>query len=303
MDIKHLRYFISIVENDFNLSQSAEILYISQPALSIMVNEFEKEEDIKLFKRDKGRIVGLTYSGEKYYNDAREVLQKYNNMYVNLHEKKDQMEGTITIGIPPLVLSVVFSTIMPKLILENPTIHFNIKEIGAYNLKNELLLGNVDIAVLLHPEGISKNIIESYEIQRSELAVFLSPKHRLAQKKIISWKELHKETMAIFDETFMIHHLLKNAFERNNIQPRIILQSGSWDFLLNSTKINQDLLSILPMPISDHYQFPDIVSIPMKEPVSWRVTICRLKKNSYNSIETYILDALLQEFQQIKKDG
>lgn len=297
LDIKHLRYFISIVENDFNLSLSAEILYISQPALSIMINEFEKSEAIKLFKRDKGRMVGLTYSGEKYYQDAKVVIQKYNDMYVNLHEKKDQIEGTIIIGIPPLVLSVVFSTIMPKLILENPTIQFNIKEIGAYNLKNELLLGHVDIAVLLHPEGISKNIIESYEIQRSELAVFLSPKHHLAQKEIISWKELHKETMAIFDETFMIHHLLKNTFERNNIQPRIILQSGSWDFLLNSTKINQGLLSILPIPISDYYQFPDIVSIPMKEPVSWRVTLCRLKKNDYSSVEAYILDALLQEFQ------
>lgn len=297
MDIKHLRYFTSIVENDFNLSQSAEILYVSQPALSIMINDFEKEKKVKLFKRDRGRITGLTYSGEKYYYDAKEVLHKYHEMQQNLHSKKDQMEGSITIGIPPLVLSVVFSTIMPKLILENPKIQFNIKEIGAYNLKNELLLENVDIAVLLHPEGISKNRIESYEIQRSELAVFLSPNHHLAKNSLIHWRQLEREKMAIFDETFMIHHLIKGAFERNNIQPNIILTSGSWDFLINSTKINQELFSILPVPISEHYQFSDISSIPMKDPIPWRVTICRLKKEAYSNLEAYILDSLLQEFE------
>ncbi|VEI47595.1 Uncharacterised protein [Actinobacillus equuli] len=36
--------------------------------------------------------------------------------------------------------------------------------------------------------------------------------------------------MAIFDNTFMIHHQLMETFERNNIYPNIILESSSWDF-------------------------------------------------------------------------
>lgn len=44
MDIKHLRYFIGIVENGFNLSRTSQNLYISQPALSMMINEFEHQE-------------------------------------------------------------------------------------------------------------------------------------------------------------------------------------------------------------------------------------------------------------------
>lgn len=44
MDIKQIRYFIAIVENHFNLSQAAELLYVSQPTLSMMINDFEKEK-------------------------------------------------------------------------------------------------------------------------------------------------------------------------------------------------------------------------------------------------------------------
>lgn len=62
MDIKHLYYFLSIVEHNFNLSRAAESLYIVQPTLSTMINDFEKNEKVDLFNRKKGRIVGLTHA-------------------------------------------------------------------------------------------------------------------------------------------------------------------------------------------------------------------------------------------------
>lgn len=52
MDIKHLRFFIAIVENNFNLSRTAQQLYISQPTLSIMINDFEEKQGIKLFNKN-----------------------------------------------------------------------------------------------------------------------------------------------------------------------------------------------------------------------------------------------------------
>ncbi|MGX7023254.1 LysR family transcriptional regulator [Vagococcus hydrophili] len=296
MDIKQLRYFVTIVDNNFNLSRAAELLYVSQPTLSMMINDFEKREELKLFKRAGGRIKGLTYAGESFYEDAMIVLQNYNDMFTNLHEQFKGMKGTITIGIPPLVLSVVFSTVMPRLILENPEIKFNIKEIGAYDLKNELLLGNVDIAVLLSPTGLADNLIENYEIQRSELSLFVSPSHKLAKRQKVGWSDLDNEKLAIFDSSFMINHLLMDQFERHQVHPNIILTSGSWDFMLNSTKINHDIATILPKPTKDLYQVTDVVCLPMEKPISWQVVLARLRKDNYSKIEAYIIESLTQAF-------
>ncbi|VEI47594.1 transcriptional regulator CysB [Actinobacillus equuli] len=55
MDIRHLRYFVAIVDNDFNLSRTSQNLYISQPALSMMISEFEQRENIQLFKRNNNK--------------------------------------------------------------------------------------------------------------------------------------------------------------------------------------------------------------------------------------------------------
>ncbi|MEO1768965.1 LysR family transcriptional regulator [Candidatus Enterococcus ferrettii] len=300
MDIKHLRYFISIIDNNFNLSHTAEELYISQPALSYMINDFEKNQDVKLFTRKNGKLSGLTYSGEVYYRDALEVIEKYDTMLKNLHNLKVNLKGEITIGIPPLVISAVFSDFLPDIILENPDIKFIIKELGAHQLREELLIGNVDLAVLLKPERIHKNLIDSYTIQSSELAVFVSKKNHLAKKKQITWQDLHKEKMAIFDESFMIHHYVKQAFERHHVSLSVSLQSWSWDFLLNSTRINRELFTLLPKPIASQYPFDDIVMIPMKDPIPWTVTICQLKKETSSNVESYILESLLSHFNSQK---
>lgn len=298
MDIKQLRYFMTIVENNFNLSRAAEILYVSQPTLSMMINEFEKREEIKLFKREKGRIKGLTYLGENYYKDAGEVLKNYNEMLINLHDSTKGVKGTVNIGIPPFILSVVFSTVMPRLILENSDIKFNIVETGAYNLKNELLLGNVDIAVLLSPTGLAENLIETYTIQESELAVYVSKNHKLAKRKHLTWQDLDNEKLAIFDPTFMINHLLLEAFERHQVHPNVILTSGSWDFMLNSTKINHEIMTILPTPINTTYHGDDVVCILMEQPIMWRVVLARLRKENYSNVEAYIMDSLIQSFSE-----
>lgn len=296
MDIKHLRYFIGIVENDFNLSRTSQNLYISQPALSMMINEFENRENIQLFNRVNGKITGLTYVGENYYRDAKDLIEKYNRMNKNLHQKHHQISGNITLGIPPLILSVLFPKVIPHLIQNNPDIKFTIKEQGAFSLKNELLLGNIHLAILLYPEQIPHHIMDSFEIYRSELAVFCSSNHHFADKKEISWQELHKEKMISFDKTFMIYQHLSERFERHGIYPDILYKSSSWDFLYYTAKTNHDILTILPLATAELYPDKDLVCVRIKDPVLWRITLCRLKKNNYSNAENYIFDELLTIF-------
>lgn len=302
MDIKHLRYFISIVENNFNLSRASQNLYVSQPALSMMINEFEQREKIQLFKRHNSKITGLTYVGENYYREAKELLEKYNQMHKNLHSTEQEISGKINIGIPPLILSVIFPKVLPELIQSHPHIKFEVVEKGAYVLKNELLVENIHFATLLYPENVSRNEIESVEIYQSELAVFCSPKHHFATRKEITWQDLNREKMVIFDHTFMIYQQLEENFNRRQIYPNIVYASSCWDYLYYTAKSTPDVLTILPLATEKLYAADDLVSVRIKEPILWKVTLCRLKKARYSAIESYLFDRLISEF-ETKKDS
>lgn len=299
MDIRQLKYFIKIVELDFNMSVAAENLFVSQSTLSVAITKFEERERVVLFERSAGRLLGLTDEGEEFYHAAVNIVKQHEEMMDSLRTGSSKTKGTIRIGIPPFVLSVVFSEIVPKLIRENPDIKFEIREVGAYQLEKELLLGEIDIAILLSPTQISPDLVDSYEVFQSELTCFMSPKHEFADQDIIHWNDLHQKDLAIADKTFMINHILKNKFQRHNVQPNLVLVSQSWDFLISSVILNPETLVILPHPIVDVYQFENLIEKRMSSPIPWKVIMARMKKENHSNLQTHVLEEIISFFSNV----
>ena len=292
MDIKHLEYFTEIVNCDFNLSSASKKLNISQPALSSIIKNFEIENSMALFERYKGRLVNLTPAGEVFHNNALELLEQYNKMMTEVRESSLKLKGKVRIGIPPLILSVTFSKVMPKLILENPDIKFEIIELGAHQLRTKILSRELDFAILLQPTEISANINE-HLLAQSQLSAFMNTSHPLARKKALTWQEMSSVPLAMFDTSFMIYHQIISKFKEHNLQPNIALMSQSWDFLLLSVQ-NTALATILPAPVGELFNLQDIIQVPFVDPIPWKVSICHQKKSRYSSLETHVLNSIIK---------
>ncbi|MDR1781944.1 MAG: LysR family transcriptional regulator [Bacilli bacterium] len=89
MNIKHLNYFREIVNCEFNLSEAARKLNITQPSLSMLISSWENSYDICLFKKINSRFTGLTGAGEYVYNYATEMLEKQEVFYKGLEDYKN----------------------------------------------------------------------------------------------------------------------------------------------------------------------------------------------------------------------
>lgn len=302
MDIKQLYYFIAIVEADFNMSKASKNLHLSQPALSQTITNLERMENIQLFERSHGRLQNLTPSGEVLYAHAKEIVEKFSEMMDDLQEESTQLKGNIKIGIPPVVISIVFPEILPKLLSENPKIGFEIKEAGAVELRKDLLLQEIPIAVLLTPTGLDSNTVEEVPLSKDELSAFMSKHHPLATKENLKWSDLHNQPMAIFDSSYMIHHQLLKKFSAEQVKPLLSLQSASWDLLLNSTR-NSNLITVLPSPVADYYSMDEVVRIDIENPIHWEVALCRRKQKRYPRVEDYVFNYMKEYYGIEKSEG
>lgn len=295
MDIKQLKNFVVIVESDFNISETSKKLHISQPALSKMILNFEREENIELFERSNGRLQSLTPAGENFYYNAIELLKQYDEMMEGLRDASSKMKGKIKIGIPPLVNTVLFTEILPKLILENPNIQFDIIEMGAFELQKSLILQEIDIAALLRPSNFKKNNIQEVLIANDHLCAIMNKDHKLACKDKLSWSDLNNEYMAIFEESFMINHYLMLKFESENIRPDVKLKSHNWDYLLDAVR-HSSLITVLPTPVSDFFSLKNLVKKEFDDPINWEVILCRQVKSHYTRVEAFVFKSLCQYF-------
>lgn len=301
MDIKHLTYFIEIINCDYNVSQASKKLNISQPALSAAIKSFEVENSMALFERHKGRLVSLTPAGDVFYRNALDLLEAHQRMMSELREGSLKLKGKVRVGVPPLILGIAFFHAIPKVVLENPDIQFEIIEAGAFELRKKLQARELDFAILLHMPGDPNPNLDEYLLIEDKLDAFMDASNPLAIKRLknqsLTWEDLRDKPLVTFGPTFMIHHLLMDKFATRNLVPQIAMTSSSWDFLLMAVR-NTPMVTVLPAPIAKVIKFQNLVQIPFADPIPWQVSICRPKKSHYNHLETHVLNAILREMSE-----
>lgn len=295
MRISQLHYFIAIVENDFNLSTTAQKIHISQPGLSRFIRNFEETEGIELFNRDGVRLKSLTPVGEMLYVEGIELIKRHDTIMNNIRELSSFYGGTIRIGIPPLILSVLFTEVMSQIMTLNPNIKFVLIEKGAFELRKMLLLNEIDIAILLKPNDLNLNIYNEIEIYQDNLTAFMHKNHPLAKKEKLSWNNILAEKLIMFDESFMIHHLLNDKFNALAIHPKHVILSGSWDFFIETVRIS-NFVTILPQPILKLIKSDMVIDVPIESPIPWKVAVYYPKKSNSSTLERYVLNSFTDYF-------
>ncbi|WP_125710018.1 LysR family transcriptional regulator [Companilactobacillus zhongbaensis] len=280
MDIHQIKYLITIVNNDFNLTRSAKILGVSQPALSKLINEVEKSEQIQIFTHGKGRITGLTPLGDDLIANGRQVSADFDKMMQSMRDSSNLKRGTAKIGIPSIIISTVFTEAIPKFIRVNPDINLQIVERGGYELKKLLISQEIDLAII--PSPVIDPSVETVEIFRDSVSVWFNKEHRFSQlHSPIPLDEISKENIVTFNNEFILAHELQSIFQQHHINKDFYFQTSAWDLILNMCKEMTNAVGIVPTPIMQNYS-GQIDHEDLDPVYPWTINICNLN-NTYSS--------------------
>ncbi len=285
IEFNQLYYLLTIVDNGFNLTRSAKVLHVSQPALSKSIAELEFRQGVTIFNRKKGRIIGLTHIGSGLVRDARKVYSQYEVMLDRLQDSVSEKKGTVRIGIAPVIISTVFNEALVQFIQNNPGIKLTLIEKGAYELQEMLVLGKLDLAILVSPVTFSS--ISEQVIYQDSVAVWFNRQHRFNQiDGPIPLAEIGKEKIITLNNSFMVTFQLKQHFMHASIQPDFFLQTDSWDLILNMCQKTNNV-GILARPIGKNYNTGEIVSREIDPFFPWKISLCALKNVQHSSVVTY----------------
>ncbi|MCI7349904.1 MAG: LysR family transcriptional regulator [Ruminococcus sp.] len=92
MNTFQLECFLTVAET-LNFAKAAEILNVTQPAVTKQIKNLENELNVRLFKRST-RSVALTIEGAMLINDAKVIIQtstKAKNCFIDLHNESKQL--------------------------------------------------------------------------------------------------------------------------------------------------------------------------------------------------------------------
>ncbi|MCR5732171.1 MAG: LysR family transcriptional regulator [Sphaerochaetaceae bacterium] len=148
------RYIRMIHENN-SFTRAAEKLYITQPALSIIVKKLEDELGKELFIRTKKKVT-LTEAGQRYLDAADEVAGIEKRFRDGLMAPDSSYTGVVRVGGAGVCVNYVIPRIMNELKRKYPRLRIEISEESFYTLR-EMLLGK-KLDLILDSESYHEDI-------------------------------------------------------------------------------------------------------------------------------------------------
>lgn len=190
MEWQQLEYF-RIAAKTEHFRKSAEILSISQPALSRSITKLEEELGVALFDRT-GRSVKLNKFGQAFLKRVENGLKEISVGIAEINQLKNPHTGIVSLAF----LQTLGVTILPEIISNfnhlYPQIEFQLYQDKSYSSINKLLNREVDLCLISasgdHP------YMNWHPLLNEELFLFVPVNHRFASRESVALGELAEES-------------------------------------------------------------------------------------------------------------
>lgn len=282
MTINQLEYFCAVSQYH-SITQAAQKLYVTQPAISNAIRELEKEFSVNLFLRSKNHLT-LTREGELFYQKASKLLQHIQQTSSQLYDLGKQI-FPVKIGIPPLLSTLFFPEILIAFQEKCPDIPVELFEYGSIRAASLVQEDILDMA-FVNMQFYDIDKMNSYRILAEHLVFCVSPNHHLAQAREISIEMLNDEPLIMYNTDSVQNATLSALFESKGIKPNIRLHASQ---LYTIQRFVAENLGGACLYSSILAGCPDFVKIPIVPFISQDIGLV-WKKGKYinSSVEQFI---------------
>lgn len=294
MTLQQLKYVVTVAETG-TITEAAGKLYISQPSLTNAIHELEREMQIVIFNRtNKG--ISLSKEGDIFLGYARQVLEQ-----AEILEDKYKGEGSgkkqFCVSTQHYSFAVnAFVDLIKKYGQEE--YDFSIRETQTYEIIEDVAKMRSEIGILFlndFNEKVITKILKSNELEFHDLFVakphvFISRRHPLANRQIITNEELESYPYLSFEQgehnSFYFSEEIFSASERKkNIRVRDRATLFNLLIGLNGYTVCSGV-------IDKKLNGKDIIAVPLADESDMRIGYITHRKGMLSRLGTTYLDAL-----------
>ena len=294
MTLQQLKYIITVAETG-TITEAANRLYITQPSLTNAIHELEKEMHIVIFNRTNKGIT-LSREGEDFLGYARQVLEQA----AILEDKYKIGDG----GKKQFCVSTQHYSFAVNAFVDlikgygQDAYDFSLRETQTYEIIEDVARMRSEIGILFlndFNEAVLQKLLKSQDLEFHLLFVakphvFISRRHPLASKEVITNEELQQYPYLSFEQgehnSFYFSEEIFSAFERKkNIRVRDRATLFNLLIGLNGYTVCSGV-------IDRKLNGKDIIAVPLAEESEMRIGYITHRKGRLSRLGSSYLEAL-----------
>ena len=217
MEIMQLRYLKEVARHE-SFTRAAELLHITQSALSKSIAKLEGEVGVKLFERDGNRI-HLNQFGKAMLRAGDQALVSLESGLNQVREMAGLEGGTIRVGVGP---EVFIKHLVKEFLLRHPNVSMTCLLQSPEQMAASLEEGTMDFAVTTDP--VEGNSINWEPLYTDRLTVLLSDQHPLAHRESLFLEELANDRFIISNMGYGMQSDAYNLCRMAGFEPKVLYE-------------------------------------------------------------------------------
>lgn len=241
---KTLSYFLQLAET-MNYTQAAQLLGITQPALTQQIKKLERTVGAPLFY-SVGKKLHLSDAGRTMLNATHEIYSVLNQATDEIQQTTSADTGKISIGLLASVEDSAFTAFIASYYESHPDVEVVFRMMTRHEIWERLENNQIDLAIMYLPDDTIKNW-RPYSSKKiiDEQLLFLHHDERLAKRKRVHFKDTINAPWVTYPEDYFLSHLLKESYKNQMVDyPHSVAQFTTPYQLtqfLNRTGVNSAL--------------------------------------------------------------
>jgi DNA-binding transcriptional LysR family regulator len=262
MDLRHLRYFVAVAEEE-HVGRAARRLHVSASPVSRQVQQLADEIGVELFTH-VGRGVRLTEAGKTFLVQARDLLTGIDRAVATAQAASRGEVGRLRIGFAE---SRRFAQLIPRVVrqfrVRHPNVAIDLLPMRAHEQWVELDAGRIEAALNYRvgnePPGLK---VEPLWVER--VMVILPRDHPLVGRRRIFARDLVGEPMIWTARQNAPYYfdLVRAALQERGVEPNIVVETPSTVTRMSLVASGAGLAFMVP---ASTIGFDDIVARPVSD--------------------------------------
>jgi DNA-binding transcriptional LysR family regulator len=232
MELRQIRSFLSVAET-LHFGRTAELIHLSQPALSLQIRALEEEVGARLFERNR-RKTTLTAAGLAFRDDAAAALSQLEGAIHRARLAANGKLGRLRIGF----ISTAGREIVPAIVRQfrefNPEVELSLRNIVTAEQVQMLEAGSLDIGFVRLPIG-GHSALDVVTVHREPFVLIVPSSHKLAKRKAVRLRELAGQDFVMYERTYApgFHDLIFGILRDARIVPNVSQTAGEIPTLIS----------------------------------------------------------------------
>ena len=256
MDLVLLRSFLTVADSG-SITEAAERLRVTQPAVSRRLQQLEEHLGVHLLARGR-KGVQLTEIGRLVQGEAQGIVARYDQMreLVSTHQRLEG--GTVRIGGGATAVSFVLPEAIAAFQAAHPQVRFHMREAGSSEIADDVALGRLELGVVTLP--VRDRELDVMPLATDRIVLVARDDHHLAGRRRVGIQDLADQAFVAFEAGSALRQIIDGKLREAGVEVNVVMELRSIPAILRMVATTGNLAFVSQLGMQ---QQPGVVAVPV----------------------------------------